>query len=226
MTGLNPNDGTSELFLIEKRGLYYRPKSQGYTGLKREAGRYSFENAAIHAGPNGPDGSTDGIGIWREAEAPEFSTCCLGEVKLTEGARTKALNEAIRAIQKARGDVIHSGIVSYVEGISKGHDRSEVAIANLMEVTQSGKIRGGWDDGYDGQSAEAIDAHQTREEAAAEQAYYYPPRQSDQPHPATDDILGAIEFVHKAAIDRGMSDDQFADALRGAAARINSGMPT
>lgn len=84
----------SEQFLIEKRGLYYRPESAGYTGLKRDAGRYSFEEAAVHAGPNGPDGSQDGIGIWEEAEAPEFSTACPWDVRLVEKTRKDTLREA------------------------------------------------------------------------------------------------------------------------------------
>ena len=74
-------------FLIEKRGLYYRPNARGYTGLKREAGRYSFEDAVERVGPNGPDGPQDGLGMWREDEAPEFSSACAWDVRLVEKAR-------------------------------------------------------------------------------------------------------------------------------------------
>lgn len=69
------------MFLIEKRGLYYRPDAAGYTGIKDEAGRYSFEDAAFHAGPNGPDGSLDGITIWAEADAPDYSPACYSDIK-------------------------------------------------------------------------------------------------------------------------------------------------
>ena len=75
-----------ELFLIEKRGLYYRPNAQGYTGLKSDAGRYSLEEAASRAGPNGPDGSQDGMEIWRESEAPEYSSACAWDVKMKREA--------------------------------------------------------------------------------------------------------------------------------------------
>lgn len=78
------------MFLIEKRGLYYRPKSAGYTGIKREAGRYTFEEAAVHGGPNGPDGSLDGISIWEEDEAPDFSSACAWDVKLVEKTRQES----------------------------------------------------------------------------------------------------------------------------------------
>lgn len=71
-----------EMFLIEKNGWYYRPDASGYTGEKSEAGRYSFEEAAQRVGPNGPDGSQDGLSMWRESEAPEFSSGCPWDVKL------------------------------------------------------------------------------------------------------------------------------------------------
>ena len=77
---------SEEMFLIEKRGLYYRPNAQGYTGRKADAGRYTFEEAASRAGPNGPDGSQDGMGIWRESEAPEHSTSCPWDVKMKDAA--------------------------------------------------------------------------------------------------------------------------------------------
>lgn len=71
-------------FLIEKRGLYYRPEARGYTGLKREAGRYSFEDAAARVRPNGPDSWQDGKVMWAEADAPEFSSACAWDVKMKE----------------------------------------------------------------------------------------------------------------------------------------------
>jgi hypothetical protein len=87
----------NEQCLIEKRGLYYRPESRGYTGLKREAGRYSFDDAAVIAGPNGPDGARDGIIIWNAANAPEFSSRCPWDVKMFETARNEAYERALDA---------------------------------------------------------------------------------------------------------------------------------
>lgn len=72
----------ADMFLIEKNGWYYRPDASGYTGEKSEAGRYSFEEAAERVGPNGPDGPQDGLSMWREAEAPAFSSGCPWDVKL------------------------------------------------------------------------------------------------------------------------------------------------
>lgn len=120
------------MFLIEKRGLYYRPNSSGYTGLKREAGRYPFDEAAIHAGPNGPDGSTDGMGIWREAEAPQFSTLCPYDVRQIENIRLETLRETQLAIRAACNEAVRSATSAYVQGIAKGYDRSDAVIAALF----------------------------------------------------------------------------------------------
>lgn len=87
MTALTPElKAESGLFLIEKKGWYYRPCSQGYTGLKSEAGRYSFEEAAVIVGPNGPDGPQDGLGIWAEADAPDYSERCAWDIKMKDQA--------------------------------------------------------------------------------------------------------------------------------------------
>jgi hypothetical protein len=39
-------------WLLMKRGLYWMPNSQGYTGLKSEAGRYTDEEVAIYRRPD------------------------------------------------------------------------------------------------------------------------------------------------------------------------------
>lgn len=39
---------TEKLFLLMKRGYYYRPNAAGYTDQIREAGRYTAEEANIH----------------------------------------------------------------------------------------------------------------------------------------------------------------------------------
>ena len=89
-----------EQFLIEKRGVYYRPEAKGYTGLKREAGRYSFEEAAERVGPNGPDGSQDGLSMWREEEAPEYSSACYSDTRAWEEGRKKGAADAAAEIER------------------------------------------------------------------------------------------------------------------------------
>lgn len=72
----------SDLFLILKRGLYYRPDSAGYTGLKDDAGRYSRAEADRITHPNGPEGPRDGMTFIAEGAAPERSDGCFQEVKM------------------------------------------------------------------------------------------------------------------------------------------------
>lgn len=75
VTGLDPDvidglrqsyDGSAPaaepaLYLIRKRGLYYRPNAEGYTASRDEAGRFTLAEAIDHSHPNGPDGPCDGI---------------------------------------------------------------------------------------------------------------------------------------------------------------------
>jgi hypothetical protein len=89
------------MYLIEKRGLYYRPNAQGYTGLKSEAGRYSFDDAAVYVGPNGPDGSRDGMSLWDEAEAPDYSPKCPWDIRIKDAAYKQGWNDALASIATA-----------------------------------------------------------------------------------------------------------------------------
>lgn len=63
---LNKLDG----YLIMKRGLYYRPNSCGYTGIRDNAGRYTLAEAQEHADP------ISGVTFVHESEAEEFSDAC------------------------------------------------------------------------------------------------------------------------------------------------------
>lgn len=63
-----------EVYLLIKRGLYYRPNGQGYTGLKDDAGRYDFERAKQHHSPE------DGVTYIHEDEARECSPKCAVEI--------------------------------------------------------------------------------------------------------------------------------------------------
>lgn len=94
-----------DLFLIEKRGLYYRPESRGYTGLKREAGRYSFDDAAEIVGPNGPDGPQDGMAMLQESEAPEYSQSCAWDVRMKDEAYRKGKAESADEIARLRAQL-------------------------------------------------------------------------------------------------------------------------
>ena len=112
-----------EQFLIEKRGLYYRPESAGYTGLKCEAGRYDLDAVAMHF-PNMDSPNQDGMRFYREDEAPEFSPSCAWDVRVVQEAiskeRKRCADVANRICQQnglwAAGSAIQAAILNGGEG--------------------------------------------------------------------------------------------------------------
>lgn len=58
-------------YLIKKRGYWYRPNAQGYTGSKSDAGRFTLDEAERLTHPNGPDGPRDGLSYVHEDEYSE-----------------------------------------------------------------------------------------------------------------------------------------------------------
>lgn len=65
-------DARTTGFLLMKRGLYYGPDNQGYTGVKERAGRYLASDARPDAG----------VTAVHEDDAPMFSPACWHEVKV------------------------------------------------------------------------------------------------------------------------------------------------
>jgi len=78
------------MFLLMKRGLYYRPNAMGYTGIKDHAGRYTEDEARSHA--EWPSGVT----AIRAVDAPDFSEACFDD--LARAHLTKKLDEAKQTI--------------------------------------------------------------------------------------------------------------------------------
>lgn len=72
-------------YLLVKRGLYYRPGNQGYTGIKDHAGRY-FESDAY-----------EGVTAIHEDDAPEFSPSCFHDLR--EDHLRKQRDEARSALR-------------------------------------------------------------------------------------------------------------------------------
>lgn len=83
---------TQDCYLLVKRGLYYRPGNQGYTGIKEYAGRYPASDAS-------PD---DGVTAIHEDEAPEYSQACYHDLAAQHAAGKAAALEAEIAFLKQR----------------------------------------------------------------------------------------------------------------------------
>jgi hypothetical protein len=82
---------TEKKYLLMKRGVYYAPDNQGYTGLKRQAGLYHETDAQ-------PDEGVTAIHI---CEAPDYAPNCYADYKCIEAERISVLDRlhkfAVRA---------------------------------------------------------------------------------------------------------------------------------
>lgn len=67
-----------EPYLIVKRGLYYRPNGEGYTGIRDNAGRYTYTEARKHIYDPGEGGNA--VTIVPLSDAPEFTKECYDDL--------------------------------------------------------------------------------------------------------------------------------------------------
>ena len=85
----------NECYLIMKRGLYYKPNSSGYTGIKDYAGRYTLTDTALRF----PNESHSGLSYIHESNAPEYSEACFYDLKLEHQLKKSiALVDAYRSV--------------------------------------------------------------------------------------------------------------------------------
>lgn len=84
----------TDAYLILKRGLYYRPQSQGYTGIKDNAGRYTLSEAKAITHPNGSTGPRDGMSFIHEDAAADYSDECFYDLKERHMAAKAAARKA------------------------------------------------------------------------------------------------------------------------------------
>ena len=82
-------------YLIRKRGMWYRPNSQGYTNNALEAGLYTLEEARSYTHPNGIRGPRDGMTYLHKSKVPELVHREAAEQAAAE--RERELVEQIKA---------------------------------------------------------------------------------------------------------------------------------
>lgn len=58
---------------------------------------------------------------------------------LLREARAQGMDEALKAVNKARETVIHSANRNFIDGVAFGHDRSESAIRTAAAALRAGK---------------------------------------------------------------------------------------
>jgi len=64
-------------WLIVKRDLYYRPNACGYTGIRDNAGRYSYAEAKSHVYPHDEE-----VTMVRLEDAPEITKACFSDLAI------------------------------------------------------------------------------------------------------------------------------------------------
>lgn len=130
------------LFLLMKRGLYYRPNAMGYTGIKDHAGRYTKAEAENHADP------ISGVTAIAAIDAPDFSPACFDDLARAHlvGKLERATRElsALRAPPPAREDAQPVGWLRAVDeemvcahlGVADAEDSFETAKKKLASLIQ------------------------------------------------------------------------------------------
>lgn len=107
---------SEEHFLLIKRGLYYRPNNQGYTGIKENAGRYREVDAL----------GLDGVVAIHEDDAPEYSSACFAD--LAQAHMAKKLHASADRIEKLEA-CLNWYADQMCEGLCQGKDPK--ACANI-----------------------------------------------------------------------------------------------
>lgn len=114
--------------VLVKRGLYYRPNGNGYTGLKCEAGLYEASYA---------DGD-EWITAIPFADAPEFSPACWEETKLAHLQNQLVSKDA--EIACLRGHINHMAnwITRANNGVKQGPYSFEAIGEDLASLAPEG----------------------------------------------------------------------------------------
>lgn len=133
-------------YVLIKRGLYWRPDAQGYTGLLSGAGHYTKEDADGWADHDA--GSTTTMLV---SEAPEFAPACWPETKLAvltkqrsdAEARAERM-EAERDEARAYGQAASAALAGQTPGDSRfyesGRDDKRADVTACLDWIKSGRV--------------------------------------------------------------------------------------
>ncbi len=108
----------AKLYVLMKRGLYWRPDAQGYTGVLADAGRYTAEKAAAYTHHDDPS-----VTAILASEADEFSPACWEETKLARRDKQLAAAESRAASAEAEVERLRKAIQDFLDG-NYQHPRS------------------------------------------------------------------------------------------------------
>jgi hypothetical protein len=105
-------------YLLVKRGLYYRPNGNGYTGIKEYAGRYLASDAM----PN------SGVIAIHEDEAPAYSEACYSDLMAKHASeKVRTLEAQIAELRKRIGQIENA--------LMRGDDAEAMALTDLTDYS-------------------------------------------------------------------------------------------
>jgi plasmid stability protein len=127
----------SDGWLLVKRGLYWRPNAQGYTGLKEEAGVYSDEQSAAYRDHDDVEVT---IRI-RASEADDIAPGCSAETEARYWKKRAETAEAERDMLAKAASVFSKWTLetSTLGGIEKLEHAMKAAGLSLMQVGEWAK---------------------------------------------------------------------------------------
>lgn len=106
-------------YLIRKRGMYYRPNSQGYTTNLIQAGRYTRSEAESITHPNGLDGPRDGMSFIHEDDKAGDEDWAAYRVAIDRAEKAEAQLVTIPALlAEARAEGIREAIEAVAQADS------------------------------------------------------------------------------------------------------------
>jgi len=134
--------GASPRYLVNKRGFWYRPNSQGYTTSSVVAGRFTLEEAQAIVQPNGEDGPRDGLYFMHEDElrSDEWEVFSAMRAERDALAARVAEMEAVEATPERPAFPLAApdGFAFAVDGMSLRDYVAAAALPSIIEVVSRG----------------------------------------------------------------------------------------
>lgn len=124
-------------YVLMKRGLYWRPNGQGYTGVLAEAGRYSETDARAHH-----DHDADSTTMHLASECFDFAPACWPETQIAVREATIAAQRAeIERLETSLNDALEKAYHWQKQFETLDSDCASLA-ANQCEGPMAGDERG------------------------------------------------------------------------------------
>ena len=158
-TDTSPEAVEKPKYLIKKRGVFYRPNSEGYTTSAILAGRYTLADAVAITHPNGHDGPRDGMIYIHEDDITDEDWIAYTALsaQLAEVTDEWEKEVALRIVAEARAEAAEAKLAKAGE-FSKLADYN---LTNLQPKIANGLVHKDWIPVFDEYIDPVIEAART-----------------------------------------------------------------